>query len=240
MPSGTKPPGADTEEQAAKWVRGMFGRIAPRYDLANTLLSFSMDRYWRAYTVRAVRPILDCPGSRVLDLACGTGPLLAALEKAAQRPLFGSDFCHPMLRAVQDKGLRSPIFEGDAMRLPLADASLDLITIGFGFRNFANYFDALLELRRVLRPGGQLALLEFSTPPNRQFAALYNWYSRHLLPRIGGLISGSPDAYAYLPESVRRFPTAPELAADLTRAGFSSVQFDRLTFGIVALHLARL
>ena len=122
-------------------------------------------------------------------------------------------------------------------RLPLADASLDLITIGFGFRNFANYHAALLELRRVLRPGGQLALLEFSRPPNRLFASLYSWYSRHILPRIGGLISGSPDAYSYLPESIRKFPGAEALASEMQRAGFSRVEFERMTGGAVALHL---
>lgn len=236
--AGTTPPGAHSEEQAARWVRGMFGRIAPRYDLANTLLSMNMDRYWRSHTVKAVMPVLRRPEARVLDLACGTGPLLEALEAARGGAVLGSDFCHPMLQGVQAKGLRSPLFEADAMRLPLADSSVDLITIGFGFRNFANYQNALQELRRVLRPGGWLVLLEFSTPPNALFRKVYNGYSRHVLPVIGGWLSGARDAYTYLPDSVRKFPDAEQLAADLEQSGFGNVRFERLTFGIVALHIA--
>jgi demethylmenaquinone methyltransferase / 2-methoxy-6-polyprenyl-1,4-benzoquinol methylase len=215
----------------------MFGRVAHRYDLANHLLSMNIDKLWRARTVAAVRDIACVPDARVLDLCCGTGDLLAALEKDRNFPVLGSDFCHPMLLGAAAKTRRSPLFEADAMQMPLETASLDVITIGFGFRNLANYETGLKELRRILRPGGILAILEFSQPPNRAFAALYNWYSRRLLPAIGGAISGSRDAYAYLPESVRKFPSADELAAMMTRAGFERVRFERMTGGIVALHL---
>jgi len=239
MTQGTTPPGARTEEEAARWVRSMFADVAPRYDLLNRVLSLQIDQRWRAHTVRRVRSYLEDPAARILDLCCGTGDLLLALEKVRLGPVLGSDFCHPMLTASQAKRSSSPLFEADALALPLADSSLDLITCSFGFRNFANYRKGIAELYRVLRPGGTAAILEFSTPPNAGFRAVYNFYSLQILPRIGALISGRRDAYTYLPESVRKFPGAEALAADLSSAGFSDVTFDRLTFGIVALHLAR-
>jgi demethylmenaquinone methyltransferase/2-methoxy-6-polyprenyl-1,4-benzoquinol methylase len=219
----------------------MFGRVAHRYDFANHLLSANMDRHWRSHTVRAVRDVLMRPDARVLDLACGTGDLLIALERAAGRRLMGSDFCHPMLTGARAKleraALRSVLFESDALSLPLRDASVDLIAIAFGFRNLANYRAGLREMRRVLRPGGALAILEFSQPPNRGFAAFYNWYSRRVLPLIGGALSGALEAYQYLPESVRKFPAADTLAAMMGEAGFAPVEWEYLTLGIVALHI---
>jgi len=241
---GTTPLGARNEREAAAWVRDMFARVAHRYDLANHLLSFNIDRLWRARTARRVGRILERPEARVLDICCGTGDLVLALAKGgpATRPTFGSDFCHAMLTAAHEKIERrrvcAPLFEADALRLPLRDASLDLITAAFGFRNLANYGAGLEEMRRVLRPGGMAAVLEFSRPPNPAFAALYDFYSRRILPWIGGALSGSPDAYRYLPESVRKFPSAPELADDMRRVGFQSVSYELLTGGIVALHLA--
>jgi demethylmenaquinone methyltransferase/2-methoxy-6-polyprenyl-1,4-benzoquinol methylase len=240
--SGATPEGARNEQEAARWVRGMFGRVAHRYDLANHLLSFNIDRYWRAHTVSRVREILERPDARVLDICCGTGDLVLALAKTG-RPVLGSDFCHPMLIAAHEKIERrratAALFESDALRLPLRDASLDLLTVAFGFRNLANYESGLAEVRRVLRPGGVAAILEFSRPPNRAFAALYNFYSRRILPFLGGAISGSRDAYTYLPDSVRKFPDGPELARKISAAGFRSVEFEYLTGGIVALHLGR-
>jgi demethylmenaquinone methyltransferase/2-methoxy-6-polyprenyl-1,4-benzoquinol methylase len=239
--AGTAPRGAAGEEQAARWVRGMFGRVARRYDLLNHLLSFQIDRYWRAFTVRQVRPILMRPEARVLDLCCGTGDLLLALERARGAPVLGSDFCHPMLAEAQRKSLRraaaTALLNADALRMPFPDASLDLITVAFGFRNFANYRKGLSELRRLLRPGGCLAILEFSQPRNRLVAALYGFYSKTVLPKIGALISGDREAYTYLPESVEKFPGPDELAAAMRAAGFAKVRFELLTFGIVALHL---
>jgi demethylmenaquinone methyltransferase/2-methoxy-6-polyprenyl-1,4-benzoquinol methylase len=217
----------------------MFGQVAPRYDMLNHLLSFNIDRIWRARTVKRVRPMLKRPHTLVLDLCCGTGDLAIALQKASSGRVLGSDFCHPMLTAAQKKGLTDALFESDALNLPLADASLDLITVAFGFRNFANYEKGLAELRRVLRGGGLAAILEFSQPPNAAFAALYGFYSRNILPRLGGALSGSKDAYSYLPESVRKFPGAEQLAEKMRAAGFADVQFERMTFGIVALHLGR-
>jgi demethylmenaquinone methyltransferase/2-methoxy-6-polyprenyl-1,4-benzoquinol methylase len=221
----------------------MFGRVAHRYDLANHLLSFNIDRLWRSRTVAEVRSILRRPDAKVLDLCCGTGDLLMALESDRKSFCFGSDFCHPMLTAANAKlrksRLGSQTFESDALRLPVRDASLDLITVAFGFRNLTNYDAGLVEMRRALRPGGMAAILEFSQPPNAAFAALYGFYSRRILPVIGGAISGAPDAYTYLPESVRKFPDAPELADRMRAAGFVDVRFIRMTFGIVALHLGK-
>jgi demethylmenaquinone methyltransferase/2-methoxy-6-polyprenyl-1,4-benzoquinol methylase len=240
---GTTPAGTDNEQQAATWVRGMFGRIAPRYDLLNHLLSMNIDRYWRARTVARVSHVLSKPDARVLDVCCGTGDLMLALESRGSARVYGSDFCHPMLVAAQQKiergRFRSTLFEADALELPLADASLDLVTIAFGFRNLANYQHGFRELRRLLRPGGLAAILEFSTPPNAFLARLYGFYSRAILPTLGGLISGSKEAYSYLPESVRKFPGAADLANQMRAAGFGNVRFERMTAGIVALHLGQ-
>lgn len=235
--SGTTPAGVKGEQQTAAWVRQMFGQVAPRYDLLNHLLSLNIDRLWRARTVKRVRPVLERPGACVLDLCCGTGDLAIALQQATANRVMASDFCHPMLTAAYQKGLANVLFESDALALPVADASLDLVTVAFGFRNLANYEKGLTELRRVLRAGGVAAILEFSQPPNAMFASLYNFYSRNILPKLGGAISGSRDAYTYLPESVRKFPGAEELSAKMRGAGFAEVRFERMTFGIVALHL---
>lgn len=241
--TGTTPEGARSEQEASRWVRSMFGQVAHRYDLANHLLSANVDRYWRNHTVQRVGDIVDRPNARILDLACGTGDLLIALERRAGRGLIGSDFCHPMLTGAGAKlnktGLRSVLVEADALALPFPDESLDLITIAFGYRNLANYRAGLTEMRRALRAGGALAILEFTQPPNAAFAAAYNWYSRRVLPVLGGAISGAPEAYRYLPESVRKFPDAPALAQMMKEAGFPQVEWEFLTFGIAALHVGR-
>src|SRR5579864_202535 len=241
--TGTTPEGAANEKAAAQWVRGMFGRIAPRYDLLNHLLSFNLDKRWRARTVARVAEILDRPDAQVIDLCCGTGDVALALESRGKRPMLASDFCHPMLvearRKIGARGFRTPVFEADALALPLADASLDLITVAFGFRNLANYRRGLEEMLRLLKPGGVAAILEFSQPPNATFRALYGFFSTSVLPRVGGMISGSRDAYSYLPESIRKFPGAEQLAQEMRRAGFSRVEFERMTGGAVALHIGQ-
>jgi demethylmenaquinone methyltransferase/2-methoxy-6-polyprenyl-1,4-benzoquinol methylase len=229
--TGTTPAGTSSEEQAARWVRGMFSRIAPRYDLLNHVLSFNRDRAWRRSTVRSLEPLR---GVRVLDLCCGTGDLALELARAGAE-VWTSDFAHPMLLAAGEKGCARRI-EADALRLPLPDQTFDAVTVAFGFRNFANYRAGLAEMRRVLRTGGRLAILEFSTPPNALMRAAYGFYSRHILPRIGGVLSGAPDAYTYLPESVRKFPGAEELARQMEQAGYAQVRFQRMTAGVVALH----
>ena len=205
-----------------------------RYELLNHLLSMNIDRYWRARTVARVAGILERPGAQALDVCCGTGDLTLALQSRGR--VFGSDFSHPMLVAARRKRC-PPLFEADALHLPIDEGSLDLATIAFGFRNLTNYRAGLAELRRVLKPGGTLAILEFSTPPNPLVAGVYGFYSRNILPTIGGMISGSKDAYVYLPESVRKFPNADGLAEQMRETGFVNVRFERMTAGIVALHL---
>src|SRR5258708_7160300 len=184
--SGTTPKGITDERQAAAWVRGMFGQVAGRYDLLNHVLSFNLDKWWRARTVRKVAPVLANPKAVVLDLCCGTGDLMLGLEHRRSAAVIGADFCHPMLveakRKVSARGGRSVLFEGDALSLPLSANVLDLVTCAFGFRNFVNYEAGLVELARVLKPGGTLAILEFSQPGNRFFAGLYDWFSLKVLP----------------------------------------------------------
>ena len=233
--TGTTPSGTTGEQAAAQWVRGMFGRIAGRYDLLNHLLSFNLDRRWRRRTIERTAQIIENPDARILDLCCGTGDVLLGIEKRRKATALGSDFCHPML-VEAGKKVASPLFESDALALPLADASLDLITVAFGFRNLANYRRGLEELLRVLKPEGVVAILEFSQPRNRAFAAVYGFFSTRVLPLIGGMISGSRQAYAYLPESIRKFPSAEELAEEMKAAGFRRVEFERMTGGAVALH----
>jgi demethylmenaquinone methyltransferase/2-methoxy-6-polyprenyl-1,4-benzoquinol methylase len=239
--TGTTPQGVQDEREASRWIRDMFGRVAPRYDLLNHLLSFNLDKRWRTRTVNRVESQLKRPDARVLDLCCGTGDVLLAMEQRRGAQVLGSDFCHPMLveanRKITARNFHSPLFEADALTLPLAANSLDLITCAFGFRNLANYQAGLRELLRVLKPGGQLAILEFSQPSNRTFSALYRFFSARVLPRVGGIISGSPDAYSYLPESIRKFPGAEALAQTMRSTGFSKVEFERMTGGAVALHL---
>ena len=236
---GTTPAGAKTEGEAAEYVRGMFGRIAHRYDLANHVLSANLDRLWRARTVRRVRHILERRDARVLDICCGTGDLLLALSGRGAA-VYGSDFCHPMLVGAREKIARrraaAGLFEADALRLPVRDGSLDLITVAFGFRNLVDYEAGLREMRRVLRPGGMAAILEFSEAEGA-FAPVYRLYCRRVLPWIGGMLTGNRDAYQYLPESIRKFPRAEELAEAMRRAGFEDVRFERLMPGTVALHL---
>ena len=240
MSRGTTPPGIEGDHAVSNWVRDMFGRVAPRYDLLNHVLSFNADRYWRWRTVRQLRIQLEPADVVAVDLCCGTGDLTIALRKATAGRVIGSDFCHPMLTAAQKKivsrRLHAPLFEADALKLPFRDGSVDLLTVAFGFRNLVDYDAGLREMRRVLKPGGVAAILEFSQPPNARFASLYNFYSLRVLPKIAGSLSGARGAYDYLPESVKKFPGAEALESRMKAAGFDAVSFERMTFGIVALH----
>jgi len=190
---------------------------------------------------RTLRPSL-VEGARVLDVACGTGELSLALARAGAARVVGLDFCRPMLEIARRKAVGEsrpvPFVEGDALRLPFADGSFDVVTIAFGLRNLAGVEEGLRELRRVLRPGGRLAVLEFSSPVVPGFRALFRFYFRRVLPHVGGLLSGSRVAYEYLPDSVSRFPDQKRLAALMREAGFEEVEYRNLTGGIAALHTA--
>ena len=246
---GTRPEGAHTEADASRKVREMFTEIAPRYDFLNHLLSLELDRLWRARTARRLRPILQRPDARVLDLCCGTGDLAFALARSGPAKITGADFSHAMLvranaksksLARSDQTASPMVFcEADALHLPYADSSFDLVTTAFGFRNLANYEDGLREIRRVLKPGGTIGILEFTEPPPGLAGDLYRWYCRKLLPKIGGLLSGNTKAYKYLPASVSRFFQPEELAALIRQVGFRQVEYQLWTFGSVALHTAQ-
>jgi len=242
-PKGTQPEGATNEQEASHRVRDMFTRIAPRYDLLNHLLSGQMDRLWRARVARQMRPILERRDAVVLDVCCGTGDLAFSLARNAKAEILGADFSHSMLIRARAKALRvngvarMAFLEADALRLPFADGSFDLITTAFGFRNLANYEDGLREMLRLLNPGGTLAILEFSEPPRGLLGDMYRFYCQKVLPKIGGLISGDADAYAYLPKSVARFFRPEELAALMKQVGYVSVRYHLMTFGSVALHV---
>lgn len=240
---GARAPTGATGTEAARWVRRMFSSVADRYDLLNHVLSLNVDRWWRWKAVRRLREILARPGVRVADLCCGTGDLALAMQRRCAAAVLGCDFSHEMLRRAREKAARrkaqTSFFEADALQLPLADSSLDLVTAAFGFRNLADYQRGLREILRVLKPGGTAAILEFSQPGSPLLATLYRFYSRTILPFVGGLISGSREAYRYLPESVQRFPAPEELAGSMRREGFRAVRYEAMTGGIVVLHLAR-
>ena len=243
--TGTKPEGATSERDASRNVREMFTRIAPRYDLLNHLLSAQMDKRWRARTSRELRPILDRADAVVLDLCCGTGDLAFAMARDAKASIVGADFSHAMLVRANEKNVRrgtekhSILFlEGDALHLPFANGSFDLVTTAFGFRNLANYEAGLREIFRILKPGGTLGILEFTEPAPGVVGQLYRFYCQKILPKIGGFISGDAAAYAYLPRSVARFFRPDELASLMRQVGYSPVRYYLMTLDSVALHLA--
>jgi len=245
LPTGTKPEGASNEAEASRKVREMFTRIAPRYDLLNHLLSAQMDKRWRARAATELRPILEKPDAVVLDLCCGTGDLAFSLAKGARARIIGADFSHTMLTRAKEKALQLangkapiPFLEADALRLPFATESFALVTTAFGFRNLANYEEGLREIYRVLRPGGTLAILEFTEPAPGIIGSAYRFYCQKVLPAIGGVISGDAAAYAYLPKSVARFFRPDELAALMKRVGYQGIRYELMMLQSVALHLA--
>ena len=213
----------------AEAVRGMFDRIAPVYDAMNRVMTAGLDRSWRRLTVEAVVQ----PGDRVLDACCGTGDLAIAAEREGGL-VTGLDFSASMLARAREKSGTVTWVEGDLLALPFDDGAFDAATVGFGVRNVEDIEAALGELRRVLRPGGRLAILEITTPRGvlRPFFSL--WFDR-IVPVLGRVLPGGK-AYTYLPASVRRFPRAEDLAGLLERSGFEQVRFRLLGGSIVALH----
>ena len=229
------------EAAHASAVREMFAGIAGRYDLLNHVLSLNIDKRWRRKVSAELRNILEDRDSVVLDVACGTGDLALELNKNSQAKIIGTDFCRPMLTIARSKSADEkheiPYIEGDALSLPFADERFNAVTIAFGLRNLANVPAGLAELRRVLKPGGRLAVLEFSAPVIPGFGRLFNFYFSNILPRIGGAVSGSRGAYEYLPESVSRFPNQKTLARLIEQTGFNEVEYRNISGGIAALHL---
>jgi demethylmenaquinone methyltransferase/2-methoxy-6-polyprenyl-1,4-benzoquinol methylase len=223
----------------AQQVQQMFASVAPRYDLLNHLLSLNTDRRWRRFTVTKLKPVLRRPGAMVLDLCCGTADLSLQLGREAR--VIGLDFCHPMLVLGLEKIAQRPapvaLTEGDALALPFAGGLFDAVTMAFGLRNLDSTERGLAEILRVLKPGGVAAILEFSRPVVPVFSQLFLFYFKHILPRIGTLVSGVNGPYQYLHNSVQSFPDQEQLVAIMRHVGFVNVTYYNLTGGIAALHL---
>ena len=245
---GAAPEGANDTLSAARAVREMFTSIAPRYDLLNHVLSFNVDRLWWRRTARAFAQILAENDVRVLDLCCGTGDMTFALGKQAGgrgAQVLGADFSHAMLqRADAKSGTHASAhavramprwIEADALGLPFRDQHFHLVTSAFGFRNLADYDAGLREIVRVLKPGGECGILDFSEPQGTM-GALYSIYFKQILPRVGTLLSGVRGPYAYLPNSVERFPQPAEMVERMRRAGFREASWTPYTFGIAGLY----
>jgi demethylmenaquinone methyltransferase/2-methoxy-6-polyprenyl-1,4-benzoquinol methylase len=241
MPShGAQPAGAHDEQSAAHAVRDMFDSIAPKYDLLNHVMSCNIDRLWWWRTARKFRTILSRPDSTVLDICCGTGDMTLALLKHRPTqavPIIAADFSHGMLVRGQQKlaGRNAITVEADALHLPLAEASLNLITTAFGFRNLANYRAGLEEFFRVMKSGGEVGILDFSEPGGL-IGSFYAFYFRRVLPAIGSVISGVTGPYAYLPASVQKFPPPQEMLSLMESVGFRNVSWTPYSFGIAGLY----
>ncbi len=240
---GAAPAGVEDRESTAQAVREMFTSIAPRYDLLNHVLSFNIDRVWWRRAARQFDAILQRPDARVLDLCCGTGDMTFALQRRAgsgTRQILGADFSHAMLQraaatAAQKRSAALRWIEADALRLPFPDGHFNLVTSAFGFRNLADYDAGLREIARVLAPGGECGILDFSEPGGLM-GRLYRVYFKTVLPAVGTLISGVRGPYAYLPASVERFPAPDEMLGRMRKAGFREVSWTRYTFGVAGLY----
>jgi demethylmenaquinone methyltransferase/2-methoxy-6-polyprenyl-1,4-benzoquinol methylase len=226
-------------DEKRAYVQRIFSEIAPRYDLLNHLLSLNIDKGWRRQAIDALEWQAK-PSGTYVDLCAGT--LDVSVEFARNRKfsgrIIGADFAEPMLRAGVRKTLGIPVSPvvADALDLPLPDNSAAGAIVAFGIRNVANLDSGLREVHRVLSPGSHFVILEFTTPPNAIVRNVFQLYFHHVLPRIGGLISGHRTAYEYLPRSVANFPIGQDLAARFTRAGFVNVEWRTLTLGVVAIH----
>jgi demethylmenaquinone methyltransferase/2-methoxy-6-polyprenyl-1,4-benzoquinol methylase len=237
---GARTAAGQDQQAASVAVRDMFTSIAPKYDLLNHVLSMNVDRYWWWRTARRFRPILQRKGSDVLDLCCGTGDMAFALDRAAGvdgARVTGVDFSAAMLARARQKSGSRPMkwVEADALNLPFENAKFDLVTSAFGFRNLANYDEGLREIYRVLNDGGEVGILDFGEPKGL-IGKFYQFYFRHVLPKIGTMLSGVAGPYAYLPASVSRFPSPEEMQQRMLAAGFRQANFTPYTFGIAGLY----
>ncbi len=229
-------------DKSADRVRQMFGEIARRYDLLNRLLSLGIDRSWRRRTIRLAPPSAEGP---ILDLCTGTADLALAYWRAVRgtAPVIGADFCHPMLVIAREKVRRSgagesvSLVEADAQQLPFPDGTFQIVSVAFGLRNIADTDRGLREMVRVCRPGGQVAVLEFSMPQTGPFRTFYGWYFRRVLPQVGQALAGNrQSAYNYLPASVGEFPQGESLVRRMQEAGLREVRYHPFTFGIATLY----
>ena len=249
---GAAPEGTNDAHSAARAVREMFTSIAPRYDLLNHVLSCNVDRLWWRRTARTFAHIFAQPDCRILDLCCGTGDMAFALRKQAGTPggklspqILGADFSHAMLQRARSKSLGKNTrigasamprwIEADALCLPFSDQHFNLVTSAFGFRNLADYDSGLREIVRVLKPGGECGVLDFSEPKGLM-GRLYRVYFKQVLPRVGTMLSGVRGPYAYLPNSVERFPEPQEMLDRMRAAGFREASWTPYTFGIAGLY----
>jgi demethylmenaquinone methyltransferase / 2-methoxy-6-polyprenyl-1,4-benzoquinol methylase len=237
-----------TVDKSPRRVRRMFGEIAPRYDFLNHLLSLGIDRRWRRRTVKLAAPATGGPlaGAPVLDVCTGTADLALAYWRAGRGrvPVVGADFCRPMLEIGLEKCRRAggedgiTLVEADGQQLPFADGAFQIVTVAFGLRNQADTARGLAEMARVCRPGGRVAVLEFSMPQSRVLGRLYRFYFRRVLPRLGqALARNRQEAYHYLPASVGEFPQAEAMAGQLRRVGLHNVAYHPFTFGIATLYV---
>ena len=227
-----------TVAEKSRYVRDMFDDIAGRYDLLNSLLSAGIHHQWRTFATRCA---LLSKGDAALDVCTGTGDWAVLLRKAvgAEGTVVGADFSFSMLRHGDAKfdAANAPRVQGDAMKLPFASNTFNAVTVAFGIRNVADIRAGFSEMARVLKPGGRVVCLEFAEPHKGAFLAFYRAYSKYVMPRVGGAISGRPDAYTYLPASVERFKSRTELAAIMQDAGLDDVRYVDLTFGLVCVHV---
>jgi demethylmenaquinone methyltransferase/2-methoxy-6-polyprenyl-1,4-benzoquinol methylase len=230
-------------DKSSARVRQMFGEIAGRYDLLNRLLSLGIDRRWRRKTVRLVLPSGDAP---ILDVCTGTADLALAYWRATRGKvtIVGTDFCQPMLAIGRDKCRRAganqqiTLLEADTLCLPFPDDAFQIVAVAFGLRNLSDTAAGLREMTRVCRPGGRVAVLEFSTPCVWPLGTVYGWYFQHLLPRIGQAIARNTQAaYHYLPQSVGHFPQGKALAERMRAAGLRDVWFRPFTCGVATLYV---
>jgi demethylmenaquinone methyltransferase / 2-methoxy-6-polyprenyl-1,4-benzoquinol methylase len=235
-------PASELLDKRETRIRRMFGQIAPWYDFLNHVLSLNIDKRWRRNTTRFVPP-LPAEAGPILDLCTGTGDLAIAYNRAAKGavPIIGADFCHEMLVLAEAKASDAPriqFVEADAQALPFPSESFQIVTVAFGLRNVTDTDRGLAEMVRVAKPGGRIAILEFSRPRNPVFGPLYSFYFRHVLPRVGQLLSRSDEnAYKYLPESALRFPDNDALADKMRTHGLVEVEYRPFTFGIATLYI---
>ena len=243
----------ESVDKSGERIQKMFGDISGRYDFLNHFLSGGVDIYWRWRTVRKVRAANDAP---ILDVCTGTGDLAISFWKKSGRKVrvVGTDFTPEMLvianhktekfrqRAAESNGSQQPLtfLQADTLQLPFEDNEFQIVSVAFGLRNVSDTVAGLREMTRVCQPGGQVAVLEFSMPKNRLFGAIYRWYFRNILPRLGQLIARNKEmAYKYLPQSVSQFPQGRELAAMMNQAGLVDATWTSLTFGVATLYVGR-